>query len=111
MHAANGGRGILSKSLSDRVIKLANEELFGPRGLVVRLYTTDAVRALVRTGHEGPAPSGGNKLFNAGKHVPILGGIIRKLGPVGAPLPTPSVRALTACDRSQSSCRMTRAGR
>jgi hypothetical protein len=90
--AAGGGHAVVQKSLSDRVVQLANEGLFRPRGLVVRICSTEAARALVRTGRELPALEGVDKLahgaYNAGKRIPILGGLVRKFGPVRTPAHT-----------------------
>jgi hypothetical protein len=75
----------MQKSLSDGVIRLANEELFAPRGLVVRVCNTEAVRMLVRTGKDMPQQGTGDNVVTAaskfGKELPILGKIIRNLGP------------------------------
>jgi hypothetical protein len=90
--AAGGGQAAVQKSLSDRVVALANEELFAPRGLVVRICTTEAVRVLVRTGQELPELEGMDKYakgaLDVSKKLPIIGRIVRRLGPVsssGAP--------------------------
>ncbi|KZP01796.1 hypothetical protein CALVIDRAFT_594475 [Calocera viscosa TUFC12733] len=44
---------VLSKTLSDKFLRRANKEFFGPRGLTVRLCRTEAMRVLV--GKDAPA--------------------------------------------------------
>ncbi|KAJ7784350.1 hypothetical protein B0H16DRAFT_1296674 [Mycena metata] len=55
--AAKTGMHILSKTLTDRYLRAANLRLFKPRGLIVRLCTTAAMRHLVMRTGNGAGPS------------------------------------------------------
>jgi hypothetical protein len=94
---ASTGQGVVQKSLSDRVVKLANEEFFAPRRLVVRLCTTEAVRMLVRTGQELPKATTGVQIQKTATkivtHLPILGKIARNFGPASMFSRPPYLRA------------------
>ncbi|KLO05944.1 hypothetical protein SCHPADRAFT_861819 [Schizopora paradoxa] len=79
---AQVGMHVLSKTLSDRYLRAANERIFAPHGLRVRLIKTPALRALV--GHpeaDKPAPS---KLKQFGQ---TAGDVVLRL-----PLPLPFVK-------------------
>lgn len=46
--AAQTGMRVISKTLTDRYLKKANDEYFGPRGLRVRLMKTEAMEYFVQ---------------------------------------------------------------
>ncbi|KAG7446585.1 uncharacterized protein BT62DRAFT_932022 [Guyanagaster necrorhizus] len=53
--AAQTGMRVLSKSLTDRYLRAANQRIFKPRGLSARLCTTNAMMKLI-SGEGGEAP-------------------------------------------------------
>ncbi|KAK0448862.1 hypothetical protein EV421DRAFT_2052485 [Armillaria borealis] len=61
--AAQTGMRVLSKTLTDRYLRAANQRLFKPRGLSVRLCTTNAMMRLISNeGGEAPKISMMNKI-------------------------------------------------
>ncbi|KAK0455478.1 uncharacterized protein EV420DRAFT_1749275 [Desarmillaria tabescens] len=61
--AAQTGMHVLSKTLTDRYLRAANQRLFKPRGLSVRLCTTNAMMRLISgEGEEAPKISTMNKI-------------------------------------------------
>ncbi|KAK0213102.1 hypothetical protein DFS33DRAFT_1286474 [Desarmillaria ectypa] len=61
--AAQTGMRVLSKTLTDRYLRAANQRLFKPRGLSVRLCTTNAMMRLISgEGREAPKISMMNKV-------------------------------------------------
>ncbi|KAG8873515.1 hypothetical protein FRB97_006658 [Tulasnella sp. 331] len=74
---ARAGAHALSKGLTDRYLRIANEDFFAPRGLRVRLCKTEAMRRIV--GEDTTQPSGnqtlkkvGNSAERIGLHLPII---------------------------------------
>ncbi|CAK5284057.1 unnamed protein product [Mycena citricolor] len=56
------GMHVLSKTLTDRYLRAANQRLFKPKGLVVRLCTTAAMEHLVMHSGTGKGPSALSKI-------------------------------------------------
>lgn len=87
--AAQTGMHVLSKGLTDRYLRHANETFFAPRGLRVRLCTTEAMRQLVGLDPKGEqgskalrvAKTIGRGVENVGLHLPIIRKIIVRLHP------------------------------
>jgi hypothetical protein len=72
--AASVGQHVLSKTLTDKYMRKANNDLFGPRNLAARLCTTHALRQLLGLDPEGtPEPT---KLVKAARQA---GDIITRL--------------------------------
>ncbi|KAG8846702.1 hypothetical protein FRB96_001938 [Tulasnella sp. 330] len=89
---AQSGASALSKSLSDRYLRNANENYFAPRGLRVRLCKNSAMRQLV--GIDTPparpskvketAKSVGHGFENVGLRIPVVRELITQLHPAPA---------------------------
>ncbi|KAK7048548.1 hypothetical protein R3P38DRAFT_2505441 [Favolaschia claudopus] len=60
--AAQTSMHVLSKTLTDRYLRAANQRLFKPKGLVVRICTTAAMQQLVMHSGTGEGPSTLNKI-------------------------------------------------
>ncbi|KAG8978853.1 hypothetical protein FRB94_013149 [Tulasnella sp. JGI-2019a] len=74
---AHAGARALSKGLTDRYLRLANENFFAPRGLRVRLCKTEAMRRII--GVDTTQASGnktlktmGNAAERFGLHLPLI---------------------------------------
>jgi len=87
---AAAGKKALSKGLTDRYLRNANETYFAPRGLRVRLCRTSAMRRLIGLDPDVPSTDGKAMAFakNVGKgvetvglHLPIFRRIIARLDP------------------------------
>lgn len=85
--AAQTSAHIISKTLTDKYLKKANDTYFGPRGLKVRLMKTDAMRHFVET-LATKAPDSKMKEFGksalrvgkiVGLHLPIARKLINRL--------------------------------
>lgn len=63
----------ISKTLTDKYLKKANDNFFGPRGLRVRLMKTEAMRQFVETLAAKPADS---KMKSFGKSAARVGKIV-----------------------------------
>jgi hypothetical protein len=81
------GNHVLAKTLSDRVLRVANRDYFGPRRLAVRVCTTRALHRLVNAPDAQPDAG---KLQGVGRkaahlaesvavRVPIIGGIVKRV--------------------------------
>ncbi|KDQ11010.1 hypothetical protein BOTBODRAFT_57738 [Botryobasidium botryosum FD-172 SS1] len=86
--AAQTGMHVLSKGLTDRYLRHANDTFFAPRGLRVRLCTTAAMRQLIGLDARTPpnktldvAKSIGRGVETVGLHLPIIRKIIVRLHP------------------------------
>jgi hypothetical protein len=81
---ATAGNKVITKSLTDRLLQTSNEDYFKPRGLVVRICTTGALRQLVGISTK-PEPSkwkkagkkAGNTVESIASHLPVAGLIVR----------------------------------
>ncbi|KAK4704873.1 hypothetical protein P7C70_g1342, partial [Phenoliferia sp. Uapishka_3] len=91
---------VISKTLTDRYLRLQNEKFFSPRGLVVRLVRTPALRTLLSPPSPDTAPPSKFSSFmsNTGKtaqkvslHVPVVRKIVNRFSD-----PVPAVPANTS---------------
>ncbi|KAK7019940.1 hypothetical protein R3P38DRAFT_2536107 [Favolaschia claudopus] len=85
--AAEAGTHILNKTLTDRYMRAANQRLFGPKGLAVRICTTAAMLHLVMRTEKAAGPSRMDKigrgigafLLTSPITIPLSGRIVRAI--------------------------------
>lgn len=86
---AQAAMRVISKTLTDKYLKRANDKIFAPRGLRVRLMKTEALHFLVQNSgnksQEGKFKSYGKLALKTaeaiGLHLPITGRIINRFAP------------------------------
>lgn len=91
---------IISKSVTDKYLRLHNKTFFAPRGLVVRLVRTPALRTLLDPAHAAPSKLStlGNTAHRISLHIPIVRKIVnRHSAPIPAIAPAASAANPALC--------------
>mgnify|MGYP001583280545 FL=1 len=91
---------IISKSVTDKYLRLHNKTFFAPRGLVVRLVRTPALRTLPDPAHAAPSKLStlGNTAHRISLHIPIVRKIVnRHSAPIPAIAPAASAANPALC--------------